>query len=194
MLSRLFQVQYLSANRAPPLVEVGVFCRRFLALLFLILWPRCAGRITVRYRLYRHSNPFHRHDCQGRKSDCDRDRRLRLRARRTRRKEGARRRCRRNGHRRPRGECPELALGRLATFPPSSHPSLETRGLCQTNHSRSIAQIESSRACISLSPTWALNARCSTSSASARWGPSISSIPSSRESPSSLADLPSDIG
>jgi type IV secretion system protein VirB2 len=38
--------------------------------------------------------------------------------------------------------------------------------------------IESSRACISLSRTWAWNVRCFTSSASARWGHSTSSIPS----------------
>jgi hypothetical protein len=50
-------------------------------------------------------------------------------------------------------------------------------------------QIESSRACISRSPTWVSNERCSTSFVLAGWGPSISSIPSSPVSPSSLVVL-----
>ena len=49
----------------------------------------------------------------------NRDRWLRLRARRTRRKKGSGRGCRRNGHCRSRRERAELALGRVA--PTNSH-------------------------------------------------------------------------
>jgi len=43
-----------------------------------------------------------------------------FRAWRTRRKKGAGWRCRRNGHRRSRRKCPELALGRIAPLSTSA--------------------------------------------------------------------------
>src|SRR6266851_4865494 len=60
-------------------------------------------------------------------------------------------RCRRNGHCGTCGECSELALGRIASFPDNPSTRAQTRELCQTKHSGSTAQIESSRACISRS-------------------------------------------
>src|SRR5216684_1908255 len=80
------------------------------------LRPNCGPcpRESFRHRLYRHSEPFHGHDCEGRESRHHRDRRLWLRARRTRCEEGARWCRRRNGHCRSSGKCPELALGRIA--------------------------------------------------------------------------------
>jgi type IV secretory pathway VirB2 component (pilin) len=54
----------------------------------------------------------------------------------------------------------------IASFPATFHSSLD-EDVCQSNHRRCTAQIEYSRVCTSRSPTWALNAHCSTSSASA---------------------------
>src|ERR1017187_73520 len=161
-------------------------------------YRRVGTGVTVRHRLYRYPKPFHRHYREGCKSGCNCDRWLRIRTRRTGRKKGLSRRCRRNGHCRSRGECPELALGSVAAVCRSARDPVachaETRTICPTKHSRNAAQIESSRACTSLSPTWAWNVPSSTSSASARSEPSIYSIPSWRVSPSSLAALPSAIG
>src|ERR1700723_2262860 len=83
-----------------------------------VLPHACGGartKFTVRHRFYRYSKPFHWHHCESCEFGCNRYRRLRLRARRTRRKKGAGRCCRGHGHRRSRRECPELALGRIAS-------------------------------------------------------------------------------
>jgi hypothetical protein len=50
-----------------------------------------------------------------------------------------------------------LVLGRIERFPATFHSFLD-EDVCQSNHGRSTAQIESSRACISRSPTWAVGA------------------------------------
>ena len=68
---------------------------------------------------------FTRHYREGCKSGCNRDRRLRLRARRTRCKKSTGRSCRRNGHCRTCGECSELALGCIAPFPAILNPRLD---------------------------------------------------------------------
>jgi hypothetical protein len=66
---------------------------------------------------------FDRHHCESSKSGCNRDRRLRLRPRRT--------RCQRRRPALPpelecrsRRECPELALGRIAPIPVTFNPRL----------------------------------------------------------------------
>ena len=72
------------------------------------------SRESLRHRLQFSTNTVHRDRGEGCKPDRNRDRRLRFRPRRTRREEGARRRCRRNGNCRSRRQRSELAVGRIA--------------------------------------------------------------------------------
>ena len=110
-------------NPVPSSVEVGAFNGRSCHPSSGHPCGRAGSGFTVRHGLYGHPKPLYRHHCEGCKSGGDRDRRLRFRARRTRRKKGACWRCRWNGHCCSRGECPELAVGRIA---PSEPPSTRT--------------------------------------------------------------------
>ena len=132
MLSRWFQIHLIRPLQSLLRSKWARLTAVTFTLFFVMPVAALAQNVTVRHRLYRHPKPFHRHDCEGCKSGCHRDRRLWFRTRRTRRQEGARRSCSRNRHCRSRGECPELALGRLAPFravfdPFTQHTSLGER-------------------------------------------------------------------
>ncbi len=126
-----------------------------------------SGRLTLRYRLYRHANPVHRHGCQSRQPDRDCGWRLPVRARRARREEDSRRRRRRHGNRRARHQRPDLALGYL-TEPLRATTSTINQRLREGRRCRHTLQPDggtgSTKACTSPSRTSGSSERCSSSS------------------------------
>jgi type IV secretory pathway VirB2 component (pilin) len=94
-----------------------------------------------------------------------------------RRKKGAGRRCRRNGDCRSRRERPELALGCIAPFPTTVNPRLD-EGLMPRKAQQKHRTNRVFKSLHKPLTYLGVERRCSTSSASARWEPSIFSIPS----------------